>query len=115
MAKPFFGLSRFSIRLGQQGKKIRPFSSAPMARIGGQALAHLGNPFLSLSLLGQRPAPQDSAHANQSGNPLLSRECYRCFCPLLGRLPLPAKLMEPRQQYQGKSQAKGVRQAPGLG
>ena len=57
--QPLLHLSRSPIPFGQQGQEIRPFLLCPGSPIGRQALAHLRQPLCSLSLPGQRPAPQD--------------------------------------------------------
>ena len=107
--QPLLYLSGFSIRLGQQGKKIRSVQLCPRCPPGNQTLAYLDNPLLPLSLLGQRPAPQDHSVRQPKRKPLLGRECNGRLCPLPGCLPLPAVLMEGGSKVQGHRQAKGVR------
>jgi hypothetical protein len=50
--KPLLCLPNFAIRLGQQGKKIWPCHLCPRGPVGSEPLVYLGNPFLSLPLLG---------------------------------------------------------------
>jgi len=53
-----------------------------------QALVYLSIPPLSPSLLGQRPAPQDSPPRQPEREPLLVESVMACFGSLLGCLPL---------------------------
>jgi hypothetical protein len=49
------------------------------------------------------------------GKSLLDREGQDSFCPLLGRLPLPAELMNHGSKIQGIRQAVGMRELLGKG
>src|SRR5713226_8984447 len=110
---PFLNLPSFAICLGQQDKVIGPCRFCPCCSASSQALVYLGNPFFSLPLHNQRPAPYDSPLRQPVGKSLLSTEGNRSLGPLLGRLSLPAALVELGSDGQGKSQAKGVRQLLG--
>src|SRR5262245_44364885 len=72
--KTGLALSHSTTRLSQQGKKIRPHQLCPCGPVCSETLAYLGNPFFSLSLLGERPAPQHSSHGHPLGKPVLRRE-----------------------------------------
>src|SRR5713226_3032049 len=102
---PFLNLPSFAIGLGQQGKVIGPCQFCPCCSVSSQALVYLGNSLLSLSLPNQRPAPKDSPMRQPVGKSLLSTEGNRSLGPLLGRLSLPAELVEHGSEAQGKSQA----------
>jgi hypothetical protein len=56
---------------------------------------YLGNPFLSLSLIGQRPASYDKPRYEPGRKPLISTEGNECLCLFLSRVPLPTVLVEP--------------------
>ena len=57
----------------------------PCGLVGSQALADLGNPFFSLSLLGQRPALQDSPLPTRLRKSVLVREGDQLPLPALGQ------------------------------
>src|SRR5712691_4508201 len=76
--------------------------------MGYQALVHLLDPFLRLSLLCQRPATQDRTERQQERKSLFLREDNHSFGVLLGATLLAAELMEYSRTTQSKSQAKGV-------
>src|SRR5207244_7632718 len=82
---------------------------------GGQALAYLRNPFLSLSLLGQRPPAQNSCPCRPDRKPLVNRDSKGRLCPLLGCLSFPAEPMALCSEAQGISRAEGVRHLLGSG
>src|SRR4029453_7071238 len=77
--------------------------------MGSQALMHLLDPFLSLSLLRQCPAAQYSTERHPERKSLFHGETDRGFGTLLGSTPLAAELMEHGSKGQDKTQAKGVR------
>jgi hypothetical protein len=53
----FLSLPPVPTRLGRQGQQIRPHQLCSRGLMGGQALAHLGDPLWALPLRGHRPAP----------------------------------------------------------
>src|SRR5581483_2843349 len=74
----FASLPGFSICLDRQGKMKGAEKLCPRGPNGGQALMHLYHSFL-LFLRGQCPAPLESSQCQQLREPLLGRECNRCF------------------------------------
>jgi len=72
-------------------------------------LADLGNPFFNLSLLGLRPALQDSPMPYPLWKSVLAREGDGCLGPLLGQESFPAELVQPGSQNPGGGQAEGIR------
>jgi hypothetical protein len=76
---------------------------------------YLGNSLLSLSLLGECPAPLDGSIRQEVRKPLVGTEGNQRFCPLLSCLPLPTELVDCDSNAQGQSQAKRVRQLVGQG
>src|SRR3982074_1889596 len=91
-------------------------SERPCSRglVGGPSPPDKGNS-LSLSLLTQHPALQDSSPRQKVWKSLIGRESYSCICQLLDRWSLPAELMKYSGKDQGQRQAQGMRQAPGQG
>src|SRR6266705_2720132 len=76
--------------------------------MGYQALVHLLDPFLGLSLVRQRPATQESTTRPPERKPLIRGDADGGFRVLLGGMPLTAQLMEPGSKAQGEAQAKRV-------
>ena len=74
---------------------------------------HLGSPLLALSLIGQRPAPQDHAIGKVIGKPMLRSEGERCFRTLTRCGCLAAKLMA--RGHQSQDMRKAVEMAQLLG
>src|SRR5215510_9601475 len=66
----------------------------PRGSPGGYALAYLGNPLFSLSLLSQCPASTDDAPSGMTHKPLLATERDQCLGPLLHGLGLAQGAME---------------------
>ncbi len=64
--------------------------SLPPCPEGSQTLVHLGNPFFSLSLLYQCPAPQDIP-CHRTETPARCR-AHTCLCSLLGQLAPPGAI-----------------------
>ena len=62
---------------------------------GDQSLAYLDNPLVRLSLLDQRPAPQDDPQRQEEWKSLLARQGNRGFCSLLDGPPLPTDRADP--------------------
>src|SRR6266481_4296174 len=78
--------------------------------MGSQALVHLLDPFLRLSLLlHQRPATEDRTERPPVRKALFCGEADGGFGTLLGGTSLAAELIEPGSHAQGKTEAKGVR------
>src|SRR6266478_7792786 len=77
--------------------------------MGYQALVHLLDAFLRLSLLRQRPATQESTTRPPDGKSLFRGKADGGFCTILGNTHLAAELMETGSGNQGKTQAEGVR------
>src|SRR5882724_1704744 len=113
--QPRFSLSHVQIHLRQIGKSIRSSLLAPQSLSGGQALAHLRDPQLWLSLLGSCPAPQGRPSRQPVRKPLFPRQGYRRLSPLLGLWCLPALTTDRGHMAEGQSQTKGVRERPGQG
>src|SRR4030095_7332397 len=104
-SQSFLSLPCFLIRLSQQGKKPRLEYLCPCGLQGGHPLTHLRNPLLPTSLLGYRPAPQDSSPRQLLCKPMLGRKDHGGFCPLLDCWCLLAELMEPGRTEEGMNQA----------
>src|SRR6266851_5689740 len=82
--EPFVCFPHLSIHLGHQSQKLRPHHLSSDGSISSQALAYLSDSFISLSLLCQRPAPQDGPPCQPERKPLLVRESNDCLCLSLG-------------------------------
>jgi hypothetical protein len=111
--QPLCGLSYAPIRLGQQGKIIRPLLLGPRGLVGCQALAHLRRPFCPLSLSSEGPTPHDCRLRQHFCKPLLVHKHHARLYPLVHGLWLPAGLMQRCRKAQGTCQTKGVRQGVG--
>src|SRR5467141_563728 len=106
--KALLDLIYLRMSLGEQGQTIRPKHPCPCGAPDLQALPHLGDPLLPLSLsclrltslLGQRPPAKDRPLREQDRKPVLGREGYPCLCPLLRHTLFPAELMEPGRKAQ---------------
>src|SRR2546426_12127420 len=77
--------------------------------MGSQPVTSLGNPCLSLSLLGQCPAVQNSGIRQPGRKPPLGGESNSGLGPLLDYRFLPAELMERGRAGEGNSHAEGMR------
>src|SRR5437867_9179214 len=76
--------------------------------MGYQALVHLLDPFLSLSLVRERPAVQDRTIRSPVRETLFRGKTDGGFGTLVGSTHLTAELMEGGSSTQGKTQGKGV-------
>jgi hypothetical protein len=76
--------------------------------MGYQALGHLLDSFLRLSLLRERPAAQKRTERYPVRETLLRGKTDGGFSTLLGSTHLAAALMEEGSSTQGRTQAKGV-------
>ena len=79
-----------------RARKYGHNSSAPWL-VGSQALEYLHNALRSLSLR-PRPSPTESFPRLPVRQPLLRCEACGDLCLRLGRVPLPAELMQRRSQ-----------------
>src|SRR5262249_28191105 len=88
---------------------IRSQVLCPCGTPSPQALLHLPDPFLDLSLAHQCPATQERTHCHPERKSLFRGEDTGGFRPLLSRPHLAAELMEQRGTAQSKGHAIGVR------
>ena len=89
-----------------QREKTRSSYLCPCSTIGYQALVHLLDPFLRLSLMCQCPATSDSTTCPPDGKSLFRGKADGGFSGLLGSMHLAAELMK-CQQHIKATQAKG--------
>src|SRR5262247_2876996 len=101
-------LSHVSMGFGEQRQKMWSSYRCSCGMIGLQALGHLRNAFLRLSLLCQRPAAHDSTMRYPERKFLFLGEKNHCVSSFLGETHLAAELMEHGSVSQGKTQAKEV-------
>src|SRR5215470_11990596 len=78
--------------------------------MGSQALGHLLDTFLHLSLLYQCPATQDNTTRPPLRKPLFRGKADGGFGAFLGDTHLATELMQFRHPTEGDTQAKGMRQ-----
>src|SRR5262245_43464005 len=78
--------------------------------MGSQALLHLPDPFLDLSLVDQCPATQETTDRHPERKSLFFGEENDGFGALLDGTYLATELMQCRHPTAGDTQAKGMRQ-----
>jgi hypothetical protein len=114
--EPLLRPSRFSQRLSQELKVIRPPEVEAKGLMDIEGVAQVRNTLFGLSLLHKRPAPHErSVRPQQRRPPMLGYQVDGGLCPRLRGPPVPAQLIEKGTEGERLSQDKGVRQRFGQG
>src|SRR5215475_7892357 len=87
--QPFLWLAHFPIRFREQGKR-KQVPSCASGPVRSQALAYLCNSLRSLSLLNQRPAPENGPMRQVERDLVLCRQREGCLRPLSCELSFSA-------------------------